>query len=170
MLVVELTIPPFPMLTTVGHTLWQAGVIHAQRQFDVYDLIICTKGTLYMEEGGQKYNLKQGMMLLLEPGKKHRGYHPTDSETEVYWIHFHYINNSQLKQKSKAPQPLLPTTDQDTISHPATVEIPKFSNVDVRILVPILEEMIQLHSVLTPLGCMNYSFSLDNYLCKSRMG
>jgi AraC-type DNA-binding domain-containing proteins len=159
MLVVELPVPPFPLLATVGYTLWQKGIVHAQRLFDVYDLIICTKGTLYMEENDIQYVLKQGMMLLLEPRKIHSGFHPTESETEVYWIHFQYpsSDNLLLKERSASPQHLLQVTNQDIVSPPAIIEIPKFAAIDVRTVVPLLEEMIKLHSLLT----LSRSFELQ---------
>ncbi|WP_127495535.1 helix-turn-helix domain-containing protein [Paenibacillus glycanilyticus] len=158
MLVVELPVPPFPLLTTVGHTLWQSGVVHARRQFDVYDLIICTKGTLYMEENDIPYMLEQGMMLLLEPGKIHGGYRPTESETEVYWIHFQYPSDLLLlKEKTISPQPLLQVTDQDIVPPPAIIDIPKFAAINVRAIVPLLQEMIKLHSKLT----LSRSFELE---------
>ncbi|RXZ79881.1 AraC family transcriptional regulator [Paenibacillaceae bacterium] len=151
MLALELHVPPFPLLTTVGYVLWPPGVMHAKRQFDVFDLIICTKGTLYMEENEVQYDVRQGEMLILEPGKTHLGYRPTETETEVYWIHFQYATSSQPKlvEKQNWQQPLLETTNQDTEPHPATIHIPKFAALDLRVIVPLLTEMLQLHSMLT---------------------
>ncbi|NIK69980.1 AraC family transcriptional regulator [Paenibacillus sp. BK720] len=159
MLVVELPVPPIPLLTAVGYTLWQNGIVHARRQFDAYDLVICTKGTLYMEENDIQYVLEQGMMLLLEPGKIHGGYRPTESETEVYWIHFQYPSSDLLllKEKSISRQPLLQVTDQDIVPPPAIIEIPKFAAINVRAIVPLLKEMIKLHSMLT----LSRSFELE---------
>lgn len=84
MLVLELQVPPFPQLATIGHTLWKPGIVHAKRRFGVFDMIICAKGTLYMEENGVEYEVEQEMLLVLEPGKIHHGYRPTEDETEVY--------------------------------------------------------------------------------------
>lgn len=151
MQVLELQVPPFPLLAAIGYSLWQPGVLHAERQFEVFDLVVCTKGALYMEEDGIVYDIHQGMMLVLEPGKTHRGYRPTDLETEVYWIHFQYPLSNQpvLIEKSNWQQPLLQRTDQDIEPHPATVDIPKFAEVDLRILLPMLDRMLELHQVLT---------------------
>lgn len=109
MLVLELQVPPFPLLAAIGHTEWQPGMQHAQRSFDVFDLIICGKGELYMEEDGLRYEIAEGMMLVLEPGKDHRGYRPTDVQTEVYWIHFQLpsVQKMILKEKTTWEQPLL---------------------------------------------------------------
>lgn len=151
MLVLEFQIPPFPLLAAVGSTVWQPGVQHAERRFEAYDLIICARGALYMEEDGVAYEIGEGMMLVLEPGKSHRGYRPTEAETKVYWIHFRFPPSAEpiLKEKHGWLQPLLQVTDQDTEPAPAVVEIPKFGGVDLRILEPLLKEMIALHQVLT---------------------
>jgi AraC-like DNA-binding protein len=151
MLLLELQVPPFPLLATIGNTLWQPGVVHARRQFDVFDMIVCAKGTLYMEENGVQYEIEQGMMLVLEPGKVHHGYRPTETETEVYWIHFQYPLPSQpiLVEKHNWQQPLLKATDQDTEPSPAMIDFPKFAAVDLRTVLPLLTEMLTLHKVLT---------------------
>lgn len=151
MLVLELKVPPFPLLATVGHTLWPPGIVHARRQFDVFDIIICVSGTLYMEENGIQYEIKKGMVLVLEPGKMHRGYRPTDTNTEVYWIHFEYplLSKPMLVDKNNWQQPLLNRTDQDTEAPPGMVDIPKFTGIDLRTVVPLLKEMIKVHSILS---------------------
>ncbi|WP_042163668.1 AraC family transcriptional regulator [Paenibacillus gorillae] len=150
MLALELQVPPFPLLTTVGYVRWPSGVTHAKRQFDVFDMIICTKGTLYMVENSIPYEIEQGKMLVLEPGQTHSGYRPTETETEVYWIHFQHPSSSKPKLMESWQQPLLETTNQDTVPHPATIHIPKFAAVDLRIIIPMLTEMLNVHSVLTP--------------------
>ncbi|WP_152392761.1 AraC family transcriptional regulator [Paenibacillus guangzhouensis] len=151
MLVLEIPVPPLPLIATVGHTLWPPGIVHARRQFDAFDIIICVKGTLYMEENGIPYDIKEGMVLVLEPEKMHRGYQPTDTETEVYWIHFQYPGFPQpaLIDKTNWQQPLLNRTDQDIEVHPGMVDIPKFTTIDLRQILPLLTEMIHVHSMLS---------------------
>jgi AraC-like DNA-binding protein len=151
MLVLELQVPPFPLLAAIGHTEWQPGMQHAQRCFDVFDLIICANGAIFMEEEGIRYEVAEGMMLVLEPGKEHRGYKPTEAKTEVYWIHFQLpsVQKLILKEKTTWEQPLLQQTDQDIEAPPGVIEIPKFSGVDLHTLEPIMKEMLELHRVLT---------------------
>lgn len=151
MLVLEIQTPPMPLLAAIGHAFWPPGVIHAQRQFEVFDLLVCAKGALYIEEDGISYEIEAGMLLVLEPGKTHRGYRPNDIETEVYWIHFDYPLPSEpiLKEKTNWQQPLLQRTDQDIIPYPATLHIPKFAAIDLRTVLPLLDKMLSLHQVLT---------------------
>lgn len=172
MLVIEFQVPPYPLLAAIGHTLWQPGVQHAQRRFDVFDLIVCTKGALYMEEEGISYEVIEGMMLVLEPEKMHRGYKPTEEDTEVYWIHFQSPSSTQpiLKEKTHWKQPLLRQTDQDTEPPPGVIEIPKFAFVDLRTLQPILEEMLALHHVLTRQRSFELHVLLGQFLLQLQNG
>ncbi|RAW12945.1 AraC family transcriptional regulator [Paenibacillus taichungensis] len=172
MLVLELQVPPFPLLAAIGHTEWQPGMQHAQRCFDVFDLIICAKGALYMEEDGIRYEIVEGMMLVLEPGKDHRGYRPTDVQTEVYWIHFQLpsVQKMILKEKTTWEQPLLQQTDQDIEAPPGVIEIPKFAGVDLRNLEPILKEMLELHHVLTRQRSFELHVLLGQFLLQLQKG
>ncbi|MFF2018349.1 helix-turn-helix domain-containing protein [Paenibacillus sp. NPDC058177] len=172
MLVLELPVPPFPLLAAIGHTLWKPGVQHAQRQFEVFDLIICAKGMLHMEEDGIGYEVAEGMMLVLEPGKTHRGSRPTELETEVYWIHFQYPVSVEpiLKEKTHWQQPLLQRSDQDTEAPPGVIEIPKFAAVDLRSLQPLLTEMLELHHVLTLQRSFELNILLGQFLLQLQNG
>ncbi|KOY14894.1 AraC family transcriptional regulator [Paenibacillus xylanivorans] len=172
MLVLELQVPPFPLLAAIGHTEWQPGVQHAQRCFDVFDLIICAKGALYMEEDGIRFEITEGMMLVLEPGKEHRGYKPTDVQTEVYWIHFQLpsVQKMILKEKTTWEQPLLKQTDQDIEAPPGVIEIPKFAAVDLRNLEPIVKEMLELHHVLTRQRSFELHVLLGQFLLQLQKG
>ncbi|PRX74355.1 AraC-like DNA-binding protein [Cohnella sp. SGD-V74] len=172
MLALELKVPPFPLLATVGYVLWPSGVVHAERNFEAFDMIFCVKGTLFMEENGVKYDIRQDMMLVLEPGKTHRGFRPTEEETEVYWIHFQYpmLSEPILKEKNGWQQPLLKPTNQDTAPPPAMIDVPKFSSVDMRAILPLLQEMLRLHDVLTAYGTFELHLLFGQVLTQLQTG
>lgn len=172
MLVLELQVPPFPLLAAIGHTEWQPGMQHAQRCFDVFDLIICANGAIFMEEEGIRYEVAEGMMLVLEPGKEHRGYKPTEAKTEVYWIHFQLpsVQKLILKEKTTWEQPLLQQTDQDIEAPPGVIEIPKFSGVDLHTLEPIMKGMLELHRVLTRQRSFELHVLLGQFLLQLQKG
>lgn len=123
-------------------------------------------------ENGIKYDVEEGMLLVLEPGKVHRGYRPTETETEVYWIHFQYPQPSQpmLAEKINWQQPLLKRTDQDTESHPAMIDIPKFAAIDLRTVVPLMTEMLNLHRVLTQYRSFELHILLGQLLIQLQTG
>ncbi|WP_239617741.1 AraC family transcriptional regulator [Cohnella mopanensis] len=172
MLVLELKVPPFPLLATVGHVLWPSGVVHAERTFEAFDMIFCAKGALFIEEDGVKYDIRPGMILVLEPGKTHRGYRPTEEDTEAYWIHFQYPAHSGplLKEKNDWQQSLLKLTNQDTEPPPTLIDVPKFAPVDLRAIVPLLKEMLQLHGVLTHYGSFELHLLFGQVLTQLQNG
>jgi YesN/AraC family two-component response regulator len=66
--------------------------LHMERVMDNYEIIIINKGTVYIQQDDEKYELKEGDLLLLEPGRKHKGYNYSDKGTSFYWVHF-YCNH-----------------------------------------------------------------------------
>ncbi len=149
----EFTIPPFPQISAIGHGIWRQGMMHAERVFGAHDLVICGSGALYMEEEGERYEIGQGEMLALEEGLHHKGYRPTEIDTEVYWIHFRHVIPSepkpQLHEESAPGQPLPPRSSQETAPSPGVVRIPKFGRIDLASLRPLLDRMLRLYETPT---------------------
>jgi len=63
--------------------------LHMERIMDSYEIIIINKGIVYIEQDDEKYELKEGDLLLLEPGRKHKGYDYSNKGTSFYWVHFY---------------------------------------------------------------------------------
>ena len=63
-----------------------AGWQHMERQLVDYELIVMEKGTLYIEDEWERYEVKEGQYLLMEPTDRQRGYRP--SKCRFYWMHF----------------------------------------------------------------------------------
>ncbi|GIO53789.1 MULTISPECIES: helix-turn-helix domain-containing protein [Paenibacillus] len=61
---------------------------HMERTISDYELIIGVAGVVFLEAGGQLYEVKAGDMLLLRPGEKHRGYRLSSPGVSFYWFHF----------------------------------------------------------------------------------
>ncbi|NGZ74450.1 AraC family transcriptional regulator [Saccharibacillus alkalitolerans] len=150
MQVLELDIPPFPQIAAIGHGVWKRGMKHASRVFEAHDLIFCASGALYIEEEGERYEIGEGEMLVLEANRRHAGYRPSENDTEVYWIHFRHEGAGQRESEALSPgQPLSPRTSQETEPSPGTVAIPKFGPVDLPALRPLLHDMLRLYEKLT---------------------
>lgn len=66
--------------------------LHMERVIDNYEIIIINKGKVYIQQDDEKYELNEGDLLLLEPGRKHKGYDYSDKGTSFYWVHF-YCND-----------------------------------------------------------------------------
>ena len=64
-----------PLISSIcGNFTSDNNWIHMERIIDSYEIIIVNKGTVYIEQDDEKYKLREGDFLLLEPGRKHKGY------------------------------------------------------------------------------------------------
>ena len=63
--------------------------LHMERVMDNYEIIIINKGIVCIQQDDEKYELKEGDLLLLEPGITHKGYDYSDKGTSFYWVHFY---------------------------------------------------------------------------------
>ena len=61
---------------------------HPKRIIDTYEIILMHKGTAYIEEDGVQYTLKSNDILLLDPGKEHKGFMDSDEYVSFFWIHY----------------------------------------------------------------------------------
>lgn len=143
----QLTFPPLPQLLTVGHALWKPGMQHFRRKFQAYDMLLVLKGALYMAEDNVPYEIGAGQWLALEPGHTHFGHRPCQDETEIYWVHYAHPIPAKRVTSGEVPwTSLLPAgTDQDEQPPERTLVIPKWASLDARPLVPVLQQMVELH-------------------------
>lgn len=59
---------------------------HMERQLVDYELIVMEKGTLYVEDEWEHFEVHEGEWLLMEPTKLQRGWKA--SKCRFYWMHF----------------------------------------------------------------------------------
>ncbi|MFD0670677.1 helix-turn-helix domain-containing protein [Cohnella sp. GCM10027633] len=140
----ELNYPPLPQFMTVGHSVWQPGMQHFERTFNVYDLLFVRTGTLYMREENTEYAIGSGDLLVLEAGKPHAGYRPCEEDTEVYWVHFLHEGGSRLVDNRQIVwNAVLPAgTDADSSPRQYAMYLPKWAKFDAALVVPVLDRMI----------------------------
>ncbi|MBQ8894463.1 MAG: helix-turn-helix transcriptional regulator [Clostridia bacterium] len=62
--------------------------IHGQRQIDSFELILVTRGTVYLQENGREFTLRPNDYLVLHPFIPHGGTQATEEPVEFYWLHF----------------------------------------------------------------------------------
>ena len=62
--------------------------IHGSRIIDSYELIAVLDGVVHIQEEDISYSLGKGDMIILEPGKPHRGFRVSSPPTAFYWLHF----------------------------------------------------------------------------------
>lgn len=65
-----------------------ASWIHSTRVIDSFEVMIGIHGSIHMEQEGERFTLKEGDMLLLLPGRQHRGFDYSEKGTSFFWMHF----------------------------------------------------------------------------------
>lgn len=79
-----------PLISSIcGNFTSDSDWMHMERIIDNYEIIIVNKGTVYIEQNDEKYKLREGDFLLLEPGCRHKGYAYSPKGTSFYWAHFY---------------------------------------------------------------------------------
>lgn len=74
-----------PRISYMNQTTTGPDWMHSPRVLQDYVLIIVTKGELFIEENKDRYHLKAGDYLLLQPSLMHEGYQ--EAACEYYYIH-----------------------------------------------------------------------------------
>ncbi|MBD2870005.1 AraC family transcriptional regulator [Paenibacillus arenilitoris] len=151
MLCLEFAIPPLPQFVTAGHAVWPPGDQHFARAFGVYDLLLVTRGTLYMTEQNTEYAIGPGKLLVLEAGLTHFGHRPCEEDTEIYWVHFIHGRPPEPIRREDIPWSSLLSQGTVADEEPSSQQrlyMPKFASVDVEALEPILRSMNEIHNRL----------------------
>ncbi|WP_225442648.1 helix-turn-helix domain-containing protein [Paenibacillus lycopersici] len=88
------TSPPMPHYITSGEDVYPAGDKHAARSdIGVFDLLVTTRGCLYLEEDGLPLTIPAGHFAILRPDRAHRTARPCGEETHFRWLHFQTLGN-----------------------------------------------------------------------------
>ena len=135
---------------------------HMERIIDNYEIIIMNKGTMYIQQDEEKYELKEGDILLLEPGLNHKGYDFSNKGTSFYWVHF-YCNEACLISSIDAASEILIAQNN-----------PYFNGLNSSILLPSLARNLNMDRIkvlfrqLLHLSQSNYYTNLSvNYILTS---
>lgn len=151
MLCLEFAIPPLPQFVTAGHAVWKPGDRHFARSFGVYDLLLVTKGTLYMTEEQTEYEVCAGKLLVLEAGLRHYGHRACVEHTEIYWVHFIHGHPASYISQEDIPWSALLSKGTVEDVEPSTQQrmyIPKFTSVEVQTVEPMLRGLNDIHNRL----------------------
>lgn len=151
MLCLEFAIPPLPQFVTAGHAVWKPGDRHFARTFGVYDLLLVTKGTLYMTEEQTEYEVCAGKLLVLEAGLRHFGHRACLEHTEIYWVHFIHGHPASYISQEDIPWSALLSKGTVEDVEPSTQQrmyLPKFASVEVQTVEPMLRGLNDIHNRL----------------------
>ncbi|TDQ40825.1 helix-turn-helix transcriptional regulator [Aureibacillus halotolerans] len=118
---VELQIPPLPYYLGSGYTEFESGDTHPHRtNLGIYDLIIATKGELFIGENHQQWTLRKGDALLLQPVGEHFSVEPCKQTTAFFWLHFEHPSHREHSFDS-------PFRTSRPFANPYTLKLPKYS-------------------------------------------
>lgn len=104
-----------------------------ERIIDNFEIIIMNKGIMYIQQDDEKYELKEGDLLLLEPGVKHKGYDYSDKGTSFYWAHFYYNDTYTMYNHTDAMSEISMAQNN-----------PYFNGLSSSILIPTLSKNLNL--------------------------
>lgn len=152
----ELALPPLPHLMTVGRYKPVQGTKHFKRTFPLYDIILVKQGAYYMKEEATSYAIQEHGLLVLEPDKPHAGSGATPAGTELYYVHLMHPAPLRTLTAEDIPWSLLaPSPSYDDLdAGNQRMYLPKFGQLDLTEVFPLLDRMIELKS----------QFSLENQL------
>ncbi|OCT15489.1 AraC family transcriptional regulator [Paenibacillus pectinilyticus] len=120
-------LPPLPYYITIGHSTYSPGEQHpARRSLGLFDLLWVIKGTLYIGEDDNQWEVTEGQTLLLLPDRHHYPVKPCDVETVFYWIHVDFIGKWSLISERSA-SPVYPQV-RNSWENPFTIRIPQYSS------------------------------------------
>ncbi|UTR15408.1 AraC family transcriptional regulator [Salipaludibacillus sp. LMS25] len=94
-------VPPLPIFVKSGQGILHEGEKHFARTFQLFDLLLITRGTLYMKENGIDVILNRGDYVILAPDYKHEGTELCKEKTEFFWVHFNFSSPYQLASSIK---------------------------------------------------------------------
>lgn len=144
-------IPPLPQLVTAGHSIWQPGMQHFRRSFNIHDLVFVRSGCIYLAENEQHYEIGAGQMLMLEAGKTHEGYRPCDTDTELFWIHIKHDFVHTPITADHISWSLAPRIGTDSDLHPVnqSIYLPKYGSYPLEEIWRLLDNIVKLHNTMT---------------------
>ncbi len=110
--------PPMPHFIFCGEDTYPIGGRHPDRSgIGVFDLLLVTRGCLYLAEESLPLPIPAGCFALLRPDRAHRTVQPCREETHFYWAHFQTLGSwnetdSELSQDDMRPLDVFHTIHQ----------------------------------------------------------
>lgn len=153
---IRFTAPPLPHYVTNGFTAMLPGGKHVNRKsIGLFDLLVVTKGCLYIGEEDRHYELAAGHALLLRPDCHHYPVKENTEATDHYWLHFHtYGDWSAVTPDEAAAAGSQPPAYKDYFTPQTfTITVPQFTRLrEPEVLHDMMDRLIQLETKIQPNG------------------
>jgi YesN/AraC family two-component response regulator len=161
----QLTVPPMPHYLIGGFTTPTHPFKHPNRRnIQVFDLLVVTKGCLYMGEEDQYFEVSAEQALILRPDSYHYSTKACLEETSFYWLHFQTtgrwsfsepISSNQLEADHDLASPLKQFTTQTF-----TIQLPQFTK---------LLQPLKMYEILQQLNLLNQNNHLSDIRWKQQL-
>ncbi len=128
--IISISVPPFPDFIEGNYRIFKKGEHHIERtNLGYFDLIIVDKGSLFLEEENQRYEINENEMFILLPDKHHCSWKPCEEDTGFYWMHFY--TNAPWKQslRSDTFKSMLPIPDLHFHQRSYTLHLSKHASI-----------------------------------------
>jgi AraC-like DNA-binding protein len=110
-----------------GRFVTEVPWIHSKRNIDSYLIIIGINETLFIEQGGLKYEVKPGETLLLFPNQTHQGYRICNRHVSYYWFHF-LSNNATIQDQLDNEEIIKIRTEPESRSMIKDLYLPSYAS------------------------------------------
>ncbi|MHB0862708.1 AraC family ligand binding domain-containing protein [Paenibacillus sp. SEL3] len=90
-------------LISAGEFVSEVPWKHMSRSIDNFELILGVQETVYIREEREDFEVGEGDILLLYPGRTHKGYQESLPGVKFYWFHFdvpatpNVLSNEEMK-------------------------------------------------------------------------
>lgn len=103
----QLICPPMPHYLVCGEDTYPTGGRHPDRsRIGVFDLLLVTKGCLFIDEEQRELSITPGSFAILRPDLTHRTVRPCEEVTHFYWLHFSVPGAWSENNRAAANDPL----------------------------------------------------------------
>jgi len=127
MTILQFTVPSIPHYIMCGEDTYTINHSHPNRKnIDVFDILVVTKGTLYIGEENVEWEVKAGDTLILRPDRFHYSTQACKEETHFYWLHFQTTGNWLEVKDIKNPDFIQTHITPFHKSELFTIDLPKF--------------------------------------------
>lgn len=122
-----------------------------------YEIIIGIKGTIYIQQGDEKYELNPGDVLFLVPKTLHFGYAPSKAGSSFYWVHFFCTSEEKIFTESEIYEEVVSMLDKGKLQD--SILLPTFFS-----LTDAGKSFIYLRQILHIANSSYYTHLAANYL------
>lgn len=82
-----------PLFVASETLTYPPGVLHPERVFPIFNLLLVHEGTLFLREEGKVYGIPAGEWFIQTPGILHKGVRPQETLTRFTFVHFRVEGN-----------------------------------------------------------------------------